>query len=171
MSKLKREVEKAKRTLSSQFTARLEIESFEGGNDYSFILTRAKFEELNLDLFSRTLEPVHQVLNQAKIGVEEVDDVSLYKSLYTYLNFYWRHSQIVLVGSSTRIPRVQEMLKEFFVGKLPRMGINPDEAVAYGAAIQGSVLSGASLAEDFILVDVSPLTLGIETTGAYVLPR
>jgi heat shock protein 5 len=78
ISKLKREVEKAKRTLSSQLTARLEIESFEGGNDFSFILTRAKFEELNLDLFRRTMEPVQKVLQDAGMGVEDIDDVSLY---------------------------------------------------------------------------------------------
>ncbi|GBE87109.1 78 kDa glucose-regulated protein [Sparassis crispa] len=145
LGKLKREVEKAKRTLSSQQSTRLEIESFEDGNDFSETLTRAKFEELNMDLFRKTMKPVEQVLKDANLKKEDIDE-------------------IVLVGGSTRIPKVQQLLKEFF-GKEPSKGINPDEAVAYGAAVQGGILSGDESLGDVVLVDVCPLTLGIETTG------
>ncbi|KAG2364006.1 heat shock protein 70 family [Suillus spraguei] len=154
MSKLKREVEKAKRTLSSQQSTRIEIESFEDGNDFSETLTRAKFEELNMDLFRKTMKPVEQVLKDAKINKEDIDEV-------------------VLVGGSTRIPKVQQLLKEYF-GKEASKGINPDEAVAYGAAVQGGILSGEEGTEDVVLVDVCPLTLGIETTGGVftkLIPR
>ncbi|KAK4696557.1 endoplasmic reticulum chaperone BiP, partial [Lecanoromycetidae sp. Uapishka_2] len=146
MGKLKREVEKAKRTLSSQMSTRLEIESFFKGEDFSETLTRAKFEELNMDLFKRTLKPVEQVLKDAKVKKNEIDD-------------------IVLVGGSTRIPKVQAMLEEYFNGKKVSKNINPDEAVAFGAAVQGGVLSGAEGTKEVILMDVNPLTLGIETTG------
>lgn len=146
IGKLKREVEKAKRTLSSQLSTRIEIESFFDGIDFSETLTRAKFEELNLDLFRKTLKPVEQVLKDAKVDKSEVDD-------------------IVLVGGSTRIPKVQELLETYFKGKKASKGINPDEAVAYGAAVQGGVLAGDDGAEDIVLLDVNPLTLGIETTG------
>ncbi|KDQ23873.1 hypothetical protein PLEOSDRAFT_62237 [Pleurotus ostreatus PC15] len=155
MGKLKREVEKAKRTLSSQQSVRIEIESFEDGNDFSETLTRAKFEELNMDLFRKTMKPVEQVLKDANVKKEDVDEV-------------------VLVGGSTRIPKVQQLLKEFFGGKEPSKGINPDEAVAYGAAVQGGILSGAEGTADVVLVDVCPLTLGIETTGGVMtklIPR
>lgn len=145
MSKLKREVEKAKRTLSSQKTTKIEIESFFKGNDFSETLTRAKFEELNNDLFKKTLKPVEQVLKDAKMKKSDIDD-------------------IVLVGGSTRIPKVQAMLEEFF-GKKARKDVNPDEAVAFGAAVQGGVLGGDKATEEIILMDVNPLTLGIETTG------
>ncbi|KAJ3514817.1 hypothetical protein NLJ89_g2143 [Agrocybe chaxingu] len=146
LGKLKREVEKAKRTLSSQQSTRIEIESFEDGNDFSETLTRAKFEELNIDLFRKTMKPVEQVLKDANVKKEDINEV-------------------VLVGGSTRIPKVQQLLKEFFGGKEPSKGINPDEAVAYGAAVQGGILSGAEGTADVVLVDVCPLTLGIETTG------
>jgi len=155
LGKLKREVEKAKRTLSSQQSTRLEIESFEDGNDFSETLTRAKFEELNLDLFRKTMKPVEQVLKDAGVKKEEIDEV-------------------VLVGGSTRIPKVQQLLKEFFGGRDPSKGINPDEAVAYGAAVQGGILSGEEGTEDIVLVDVAALTLGIETTGGVftkLIPR
>ncbi|KAF8637742.1 hypothetical protein AX17_002601 [Amanita inopinata Kibby_2008] len=154
LGKLKREVEKAKRTLSSQQSVRVEIESFEDGNDFSETLTRAKFEELNMDLFRKTMKPVEQVLKDANVKKEDVDEV-------------------VLVGGSTRIPKVQQLLKEFF-GKEASKGINPDEAVAYGAAVQGGILSGAEGTGDMVLVDVCPLTLGIETTGGVftkLIPR
>jgi endoplasmic reticulum chaperone BiP len=154
LGKLKREVEKAKRTLSSQQSTRLEIESFEGGNDFSETLTRAKFEELNMDLFRKTMKPVEQVLKDANLKKENIDEV-------------------VLVGGSTRIPKVQQLLKEYF-GKEPSKGINPDEAVAYGAAVQGGILSGDESLGDVVLVDVNPLTLGIETTGGVMtklIPR
>ncbi|KAJ3555001.1 hypothetical protein NPX13_g10459 [Xylaria arbuscula] len=155
MGKLKREAEKAKRTLSSQKTARIEIESFFEGKDFTETLTRAKFEELNMDLFKRTLKPVKQVLDDAKLTKDEVDD-------------------IVLVGGSTRIPKVQELLEEFFNGKQASKGINPDEAVAFGAAVQAGVLSGEEGTIDIVLMDVNPLTLGIETTGGVMtklIPR
>lgn len=145
MGKLKREVEKAKRTLSSQMSTKIEIESFHEGKDFSETLTRAKFEELNNDLFKKTLKPVEQVLKDAKLEKKDIDD-------------------IVLVGGSTRIPKVQSMLEDFF-GKKASKGINPDEAVAYGAAVQGGVLSGEEEATGVVLMDVNPLTLGIETTG------
>lgn len=146
MGKLKREVEKAKRTLSSQMSTKIEIESFHDGNDFSETLTRAKFEELNNDLFKKTLKPVEQVLKDAKMKKSDIDD-------------------IVLVGGSTRIPKVQQMLEEFF-GKKARKDVNPDEAVAFGAAVQGGILAGDDdLAGGLVLMDVNPLTLGIETTG------
>jgi heat shock protein 5 len=146
MGKLRREVEKAKRTLSSQMSTKIEIEALEGGNDFSETLTRAKFEELNMDLFRKTMKPVEQVLKDAGVKKEDVDDV-------------------VLVGGSTRIPKVQQLLKEYFNGKEPSKGINPDEAVAYGAAVQGGILSGREDNGGVLLIDVCPLTLGIETTG------
>jgi heat shock protein 5 len=155
MGKLKREVEKAKRTLSSQMSTRIEIEAFHEGKDFSETLTRAKFEELNMDLFKKTLKPVEQVLKDAKVKKSEIDD-------------------IVLVGGSTRIPKVQSLIEEYFGGKKASKGINPDEAVAYGAAVQGGVLSGETGTEDIVLMDVNPLTLGIETTGGVMtklIPR
>lgn len=155
MGKLKREVEKAKRTLSSQMSTRIEIEAFHNGEDFSETLTRAKFEELNVDLFKKTLKPVEQVLKDAKVKKSEVDD-------------------IVLVGGSTRIPKVQALLEEFFAGKKASKGINPDEAVAFGAAVQGGILSGDDSMVDVVLMDVNPLTLGIETTGGVMtklIPR
>ncbi|PBP20207.1 dnaK-type molecular chaperone BiP [Diplocarpon rosae] len=155
MGKLKREAEKAKRTLSSQKTTRIEIEAFHNGNDFSETLTRAKFEELNIDLFRKTLKPVEQVLKDAKVKKNEIDD-------------------IVLVGGSTRIPKVVELIEEYFGGKKASKGINPDEAVAFGAAVQGGVLSGEEGTEELVLMDVNPLTLGIETTGGVMtklIPR
>jgi len=155
MGKLKREAEKAKRTLSSQTSTRIEIEAFFEGNDFSESLTRAKFEELNIDLFKKTLKPVEQVLKDAKVSKSEVDD-------------------IVLVGGSTRIPKVQELIEEYFNGKKASKGINPDEAVAFGAAVQAGILSGEEGTDDIVLMDVNPLTLGIETTGGVMtklIPR
>jgi heat shock protein 5 len=155
MGKLKREVEKAKRTLSSQMSTRIEIEAFFDGKDFSETLTRAKFEELNMDLFKKTLKPVEQVLKDAKVKKSEIDD-------------------IVLVGGSTRIPKVQALLEEYFGGKKASKGINPDEAVAFGASVQGGVLSGEEGTEEIVLMDVNPLTLGIETTGGVMtklIPR
>lgn len=133
MSKLKREVEQAKRILSSQMNAKIEIEGFDGGNDFSETLTRAKFEELNMDLFRKTMKPVEQVLKDSKIKKEDVNDVCAVPSLTL---FSLTELQIVLVGGSTRIPIIQELVRNYF-GKEPQKGINPDEAVAYGAAVQG----------------------------------
>lgn len=123
VQKLRREVEKAKRALSSQHQTRIEIESFFDGEDFSETLTRARFEELNMDLFRNTLKPLQKVIDDSGMKKTEIDEV-------------------VLCGGSTRIPKVQQLVKEFFNGKEPNRGINPDEAVAYGAAVQGGVLSG-----------------------------
>jgi len=148
LQKLRREVERVKRTLSSQHQARLEIEGLMEGFDFSETLTRAKFEELNLDLFKKTLTPVQKVLEDADMSKSEVDEV-------------------VLVGGSTRIPKVQSLLKDHFDGREPSKGVNPDEAVAYGAAVQGGILSGeaSEVTKDILLLDVAPLSQGIETVG------
>jgi heat shock protein 5 len=155
VQKLRREVEKAKRTLSTQFTTRIEIESFFDGEDFSETLTRARFEELNIDLFRNTLKPVQKVLEDSGLKKTDIDE-------------------IVLVGGSTRIPKVQQLVKEYFDGKEPSRGINPDEAVAYGAAVQAGVLSGEDVGGDVVLLDVNPLTMGIETVGGMMtklIPR
>jgi heat shock protein 5 len=155
IQKLRREVERAKRQLSSQHQAKIEIESFYDGEDFSETLTRAKFEELNNDLFKKTLGPVQKVLEDAKLKKNEVQE-------------------LVLVGGSTRIPKVQQLLKDFFNGKEPNRGVNPDEAVAYGAAVQGGILAGEQETQGIVLLDVTPLTLGIETVGGVMttlIPR
>merc|ERR1719213_246981 len=118
------------------------------GIDFSETLTRARFEELCADLFKKTLKPVQQVLDDASMKKTEIDE-------------------IVLVGGSTRIPKIQQLIKDFFNGKEPNRGINPDEAVAYGAAVQGGILGGEQSEDtkNLLLIDVTPLTLGIETVG------
>ncbi|VDM59489.1 unnamed protein product [Angiostrongylus costaricensis] len=146
VQKLRREVEKAKRALSTQHQTKIEVESIMDGEDFSETLTRAKFEELNMDLFRATLKPVQKVLEDSDLKKEQVHE-------------------IVLVGGSTRIPKVQQLIKDFFNGKEPSRGINPDEAVAYGAAVQAGVISGEENTGDIVLLDVNPLTLGIETVG------
>lgn len=145
LQKLRREVEKSKRALSSTPQVKVEIEDLMEGVDLSETLTRAKFDELNADLFRKTIDPVKKVLEDAGIKKSEVDE-------------------IVLVGGSTRIPKIQSLIKEFFDGKEPNRGINPDEAVAYGAAVQAGILAGEG-GSDLLLLDVTPLTLGIETVG------
>ena len=155
VQKLRREVEKAKRTLSSQHQTKIEIESFYDNEDFSEILTRAKFEELNVDLFRSTMKPVEKVLEDADLKKSDI-------------------AEVVLVGGSTRIPKVQQLVKEYFDGKEPSRGINPDEAVAYGAAVQAGVLSGEENTGDLVLLDVNPLTMGIETVGGVmtkIIPR
>lgn len=146
IQKLRREVERVKRALSTQPQARLEIESLFDGVDFSEPLTRARFEELNMDLFKKTLIPVQKVLQDASFKKGDVDEV-------------------VLVGGSTRIPKVQQMIKDFFNGKEPSRGINPDEAVAYGAAVQGGILSSQGDSAPIVVLDVVSLSLGIETVG------
>lgn len=147
ISRLRRQCEIAKRTLSTQKTAQIDIESFHQGIDFHLTFSRAKFEELNMDLLKKTIAPVKQVLQDA--GMEKADI-----------------HQIVLVGGSTRVPKVQELLSEFFDGRKLNKEINPDEAVAYGAAVQGAVLSGSSdQTKEILLLDVAPLSLGIETAG------
>jgi heat shock protein 5 len=147
VQKLRREVEKAKRALSSAHQTKLEVESLFEGEDFSETLTRAKFEELNMDLFRSTLAPVKKVLEDADMKKTDIHE-------------------IILVGGSTRIPKVQQLVKEFFNGKEPSRGVNPDEAVAYGAAVQACILSGGECGESsMVLLDVNPLSLGIETVG------
>ena len=156
VQKLRREVEKAKRALSAAHQTKIEVESLFEGQDFSETLTRAKFEELNMDLFRSTLVPVKKVLEDAEMKKTDIDE-------------------IILVGGSTRIPKVQQLVKEFFNGKEPSKGVNPDEAVAYGAAVQACILSGGDCGKRYIvLIDVNPLSLGIETVGGVMttlIPR
>lgn len=123
LGKLRKECERAKRALSNQHQVRIEIESLFDGIDFSEPLTRARFEELNMDLFKKTMSPVKKALEDANLKKTDIDE-------------------LVLVGGSTRIPKVQQLLKDFFDGKEPNKGVNPDEAVAYGAAVQGAILGG-----------------------------
>ncbi len=147
IQKLRREVEKAKRALSQSHTTRIDVESLYEGNDFSETLTRAKFEELNMDLFRSTMKPVKKVMEDADMEKKDIDE-------------------IILVGGSTRIPKIQQLVKEYFNGKEPSRGVNPDEAVAYGAAVQACILSGGDCGDSqMVLLDVNPLSLGIETVG------
>ena len=148
LRRLRTACERAKRTLSSSAEANVEIDSLYEGVDFYTRITRARFEELCADLFRDTLQPVEQALRDAKMDKGQIHEV-------------------VLVGGSTRIPRIQKMLQEFMGGKELNKSIHPDEAVAYGAAVQAAVLSGdqSDVIRDVLLVDVTPLSLGIETAG------
>lgn len=148
LRRLRTACERAKRTLSSTSQTTVEIDSLFEGIDFYSSITRARFEDLNADLFRKCMEPVEQVIRDAKMDKAKVDEV-------------------VLVGGSTRIPKIQQMLSSFFNGKELNKSINPDEAVAYGAAVQAAILSGVdnSNVQDLLLLDVAPVSLGLETAG------
>ena len=148
MRRLRTACERAKRTLSSSTKANIEIDSLFEGIDFNSSITRARFEDLCGDYFRNTLVPVEKVLKDAGMIKSQIDEV-------------------VLVGGSTRIPKVVALIKEYFNGKEPNKSINPDEAVAYGAAVQAAILGGTQneMTKDILLIDVTPLSLGIETAG------
>ena len=151
--RLRTQCEKAKRILSAAVNAQIECEALAEGEDYNCNISRAKFEELCIDLFRKCIPPVEKVLNDSGLSKDQVHD-------------------IVLVGGSTRIPKIQQLIKDFFNGKEPCKSINPDEAVAYGASVQAAILSGHGdeKLNDMVLMDVAPLSMGIETAGGVMTP-
>jgi L1 cell adhesion molecule like protein len=153
MRRLKTACERAKRTLSTATTSQIEVDNICDGVDLSMPLTRAKFETICMDIFKRTIDPIDEALKIAKMDKTRINEV-------------------ILVGGSSRIPKVQEMLSEYFHGKQLNKSVNPDEAVAAGAAIQAAILSGdsAQALNDMVVIDVTPLTLGIETAGQIMTP-
>jgi molecular chaperone DnaK (HSP70) len=153
--KLKGAAEEAKHALSSLQQATIEIENLNDGDDFVEILTRARFEDLNFDLFQRTIALVQNVINDSRLSKSEIQE-------------------IVLVGGSTRIPKIQELVRDFFDGKEPSKSVNPDEAMAHGAAIQAAGLSDDQNIKPFVTLNVNPLTVGIETVGGVMnslIPR
>merc|ERR1711975_155534 len=148
LRRLRTQCEKAKRILSSSHSTAIECEALVEGEDYSITMTRAKFEELCMDLFRKCMPPVENALKDAGIGKGQAHEV-------------------VLVGGSTRIPKIQTMLSEFFNGKTLNKSINPDEAVAYGAVVQAAILTGKGndKTKELLVIDVAPLSMGIETAG------
>jgi L1 cell adhesion molecule like protein len=158
LRRLRTACERAKRTLSSSMNACIEIDALMDNMDYNTTISRAKFEEMNMDYFRKCMEPVEKVIRDSKLSKSQIDE-------------------IVLVGGSTRIPKVQQLLSEYFGGKELCRSINPDEAVAYGATVQAALLSGnqnSDALKDLLLIDVTPLSLGLETSGGVmtnVIPR
>ena len=155
--RLRTAAERAKRTLSSTTVANIELESLAEGIDFSTVLSRAKFESMCMDLFKKCMTPVETVIKDSKMSKSTIDD-------------------IVLVGGSTRVPKIQEMLSDYFGGKELCQSINPDEAVAYGAAVQAAILSGNTdeKTSELLLLDVTPLSFGVETAGGMmtnIIPR
>ena len=148
LRRLRTQCEKAKRILSTSNQTSIEVDSLKNSEDFQLTITKAKFEELNMDYFRKCLEPVERVLRDSKFSKSQIHE-------------------IVLVGGSTRIPKVQELLQEFFNNKTLNKSINPDEAVAYGAAVQAAILTGqgGEKTDQLLLIDVAPLSLGIETAG------